>query len=75
MTSMSMPGAGSVDEIDVRARLALAVDELKNVVPSERARVRGRIGNLSTELARVLTRSGREHLATLLVADDVPCDP
>ena len=74
MKHLSMPGSGSLDEIDARARLAEAVDDLRRVDASERPRVRQRIEGLSTQLARVLTRTGREHLATLLVADDVPSD-
>lgn len=64
----------SVDERRVRAHLAAAIEELKNVHARDRARVRERIGHLSTELARVLTRTGREHLASALVSDDVPHD-
>ena len=72
MTRESMPGTSGLDEGRVRTQLAAAVAELKTVEATDRSRVRARIVGLSTELARVLTRTGREHLATLLVADDVP---
>jgi hypothetical protein len=74
MTELLALGGTSFDENCARTRLAEAVAELKTVRASERARVRERIGHLATELARVLTRSGREHLASAIVPDDVPTD-
>ena len=62
----SSPSGGTLDESLARAELARAVSLLGESAPEDRARLRMRIVSLQHELARVLERTGREHLASAL---------
>lgn len=66
----SSPSGGTLDESIVRAELARVVSRLGNGPPAERVRLRARIVSLQHELAGVLARSGREHLASALWTSD-----